>query len=242
MDKIIDEPNPALEFSINTNGGVSDSRIRKYVEKAKQIEKLIRLNRVYTSVDTHGAQAEYIRHGLDYDKWLTNIDYMMTELPHTKFTIMCTANIFSVTNFKRLLEDVYDLKIKHFNKHRKVAITLDTSILRWPGHQRANILPPEYADMMQPALDYMRAHEEGSEEHGIPHYQGFFDFEIAKLERFIEFIKAPKHETEYYDLDTTRKDFVKFVDEHDRRRGTDFKATFPELLDFYNMCKELDND
>ena len=203
---------------------------------------MIRMNRVYTSVDTHGAPAEYIRHGLNYDDWYNNIDRMMTELPRTKFTVMCTANIFSVTNFKRLLEDIYHLKVKHFNKHRKVAITLDTSILRWPGHQRANILPPEYADMMQPALDYMREHEEGNADNKIPHYKGFFDFEIAKLERFVEFIKAPKHQDEHFDLDTTRKDFYKFVDEHDRRRGTDFKETFPELVDFYNMCKELDND
>ena len=242
MDKIIEDPNPALEFSINTNGGVSDNRIRKYVEKAKQIENLIRLNRVYTSVDTHGAPAEYTRHGLDYDQWFKNIDYMMGELPRTKFTIMCTANIFSVTNFKRLLEDIYYLKVKHYNKHRKVAITLDTSILRWPGHQRANILPPDFADLMQPAIDYMKAHEEGNKDNNIPHYKGFFDFEIAKLERFIEFIKSPKHEDEHYDLETTRKDFYHFVNEHDRRRGTDFKSTFPELLGFYEMCKELAND
>jgi hypothetical protein len=36
-----------------------------------------------------------------------------------------------------------------------------------------------------------------------------------------------------------RKDFVSFVDEHDKRRGTNFLATFPEMEEFYRMCKEL---
>ena len=30
-----------------------------------------------------------------------------------------------------------------------------------------------------------------------------------------------------------RRNFKKFVDEHDRRRGTDFVKTFPELEEFY---------
>ena len=34
-----------------------------------------------------------------------------------------------------------------------------------------------------------------------------------------------------------RADFKRFVDEHDLRRGTNFKQTFPELEEFYNMCK-----
>jgi hypothetical protein len=33
-----------------------------------------------------------------------------------------------------------------------------------------------------------------------------------------------------------RKDFHTFFTEHDRRRGTDFLKTFPELEEFYNFC------
>jgi hypothetical protein len=34
-----------------------------------------------------------------------------------------------------------------------------------------------------------------------------------------------------------RNDFAIFVDEHDRRRGTNFLETFPELKEFYELCK-----
>lgn len=237
MDRMVENPKPSLEFSINTNACVSDSRISKYIEKAKLLEGKIRLNRVYTSVDTHGEQAEYIRNGLNYQQWYSNVDRILTELPKTKVTVMCTANLMSVTNFTQMLRDIYFLKVKHYNNSRKVAITIDISILRWPGHQRANILPPEYADMMLPALEFMKAHEEGNKENNIPHYKGFFDFEIAKLERFIEFIRSPINPAEKVNISVARADFYKFVNEHDRRRNTDFLQTFPQLTDFYQMCK-----
>lgn len=237
LDYLIEKPNPELEFSVNTNGCVPRRKIERFVEKMKEVEKGCRLTRIYTSVDGHGEQAEYGRHGLDYDEWLENIDYMMTEMPKTKFTIMCTTNIFSITSFEKLLEDIYMLKVKHHSPERLVAITLDTCILRWPGHQRANILPPEYASYMADALKYMKDHEEGNKANNIPHYKGFFDFEIAKLERFIEFMSNPINSGERINLTYARSDFYKFVNEHDRRRGTNFLATFPELTDFYNICK-----
>ena len=36
-----------------------------------------------------------------------------------------------------------------------------------------------------------------------------------------------------------RRDFKIFVDEHDRRRGTNFLETFPELTEFYNHCSSI---
>ena len=39
-------------------------------------------------------------------------------------------------------------------------------------------------------------------------------------------------------LERNRKDFVKFVDEHDKRRGTDFLSAFPEFSDFYQKYKK----
>ena len=44
-----------------------------------------------------------------------------------------------------------------------------------------------------------------------------------------------------YDEKTTnihRSDFVNFVDEYDKRRGTDFKSTFTELNNYYRLCQK----
>jgi hypothetical protein len=36
---------------------------------------------------------------------------------------------------------------------------------------------------------------------------------------------------------TILSDFYKFVTEYDRRKNTNFDATFPELIEFKNYCK-----
>jgi hypothetical protein len=36
-----------------------------------------------------------------------------------------------------------------------------------------------------------------------------------------------------FDVDTNRRDFVKFVDQYDKRRNLNFLETFPELKEFY---------
>jgi len=246
LDYINDNPNKSLELNINTNACVDDDLIDKFISKMRRItvdKKKIGDTRVYTSVDTWGKQAEYIRHGLDYDLWLKNLDKMMTELPQTIFTIMCTSNIFSLFNMERLLKDVYDLKIKHYSEDRKVPLTIDISILRYPAHQRADIITPEYWNSLDSALAYMKENEEGQQDaewNWIKEpYKGFFDFEISKLERFIEFIKnGATNEASNLEIQSLRRDFYAFVEEHDRRRRTDMLEVFPELESFYNQCKK----
>ena len=34
-----------------------------------------------------------------------------------------------------------------------------------------------------------------------------------------------------------KRQFVEYVTEYDKRRGTDFKKTFPQLIDFYDKYK-----
>lgn len=241
LDYINENPNKTLEFSVNTNACVADDKIKLFVEKMRRItvdKKKIGSTRVYTSVDAHGKQAEYIRHGLDYDLWLKNLDYMLTELPETTFTVMCTSNIFSLFTMEKMLADIYALKKKHYSERRKVAITVDISILRFPAHQRADIITDDYWNSLDSALKYMKEHEEGNKEFNIPHYAGFFDFEIAKLERFIEFMKnGDKNEDMGLSIDSLRHDFYAFVEEHDRRRKTNLLEAFPELENFYKTCE-----
>jgi hypothetical protein len=39
-----------------------------------------------------------------------------------------------------------------------------------------------------------------------------------------------------------KADFYRFFNEHDRRRGTDFLKTFPEMKDWWEECKYLSNN
>jgi hypothetical protein len=72
-------------------------------------------------------------------------------------------------------------------------------------------------------------------------YNGFWPHEIEKLKR-IYWVTSNETNKQLDSqgsekLARLRRDFAAFVDEHDRRRGTDFAATFPELVEFYHMCR-----
>ncbi len=70
------------------------------------------------------------------------------------------------------------------------------------------------------------------------HAAGFNFEEIHKVERVKNtFEESLSKNTPHKEV--LRKDFVIFVDEHDRRRDTNFLETFPEMTNFYNFCKSL---
>ena len=76
---------------------------------------------------------------------------------------------------------------------RRVSTAITMAILRHPHHLNAQILPKEdyYWNFLQDARDYMASKEEGK--HGNKHYQGFFDWELDTMDRFIDYTK--KHPT-----------------------------------------------
>ena len=62
---------------------------------------------------------------------------------------------------------------------------------------------------------------------------GFWDFETSKLVRIFYMVEA---KPENRGCMVSRKDFSKFVDQHDERYGTNFIEVFPELSGWWNDC------
>jgi hypothetical protein len=146
---------------------------------------------------------------------------------------MSTYNALSVTTYKQFLEDVVRLKKKYYmpEYHTAAPINVDIPYLRWPNHQNVFILPQDFAPLIKEQVDFMVANTETAENRMMP----FTETETERMKRIYEmFING-----ETTNQHINRKNFKTFVDEHDRRRGTDFLGTFPEMTEFYNDCKNL---
>ena len=78
FDYILNEPNPnrELKLGINSNLGVPDKLIDRMIEKIQKLEDENRVKEIiiFTSVDTWGAQAEYTRNGLVFNKFWDNVE------------------------------------------------------------------------------------------------------------------------------------------------------------------------
>ena len=64
-------------------------------------------------------------------------------------------------------------------------------------------------------------------------FKGFKDYEIARLDRDIAWMRSGQGQ----DHSQHKADFYKFFKEHDSRRGTNFVATFPEMVSWWTECE-----
>ncbi len=239
LDYIINEPNPnkKLRLAINSNLGIPDKLVDRLIEKIQAIEEkeLVEEFIIFTSVDGFGAQAEYIRNGLNWEQFDKNVNKILASCKRVSITVMSTFNALSVPSYKELIDYIYDLKMKYTSSDRywNSAVFLDTSYLRYPKHQTVKVLPEEWAIKIKDAarhMDYL----------GIPKFEhvhvGYSDVEIQKVKRTYDWMLTDRNEEE---LLKQRRDFGVFFKEHDRRRETNFKEVYPELADFYEHTQTI---
>jgi len=241
LDYILEhkEPNKNLSLAINSNLGVPDELIDKLIEKLKRIEDEDRVREliIFTSVDTWGEQAEYIRNGLDFNKFWNNMEKILSSLDRVVITIMSTYNALSVPKYHKLIDGIYDLKRTYASDDRywNSALFLDSSYLRYPQHQTVQVLPNKWTKNIFEQAQL-------ADFYAVPNFDkqhfGYSDIEIQKLKRIWDWRIATWDEKEVQ-VRQQRYNFGKMFKEHDIRRGTDFCKTFPELADFYNECLEI---
>jgi organic radical activating enzyme len=238
LDYIIENPNPNLEFSINSNMNPPEKVFDTFLEKIKIIinEKKVKRFKIFTSAEAHGKQSEYIRYGMNYDMWLKNIHRMYKEIPNIEFTVMSTYNIFSLTSYIPFLKDVLEIK-REYGRHDddRNPMLLDVPYLRYPDHQAIFIMDPSWLQMIYDHVTFIYQNLEYKNWYGTAN-RGFYEHEADKLKRIYN---IAKNFTENELTNTHRKNFTIFVDEHDRRRGTNFTQTFPELVSVYERWKKL---
>jgi hypothetical protein len=227
LDDLSVNPKPNLEININSNLGVKPVLMERLVTKVNALlaEGKIKHFKLFTSIDTWGAPAEYLRTGLDLTVWEKNLDTYLTKTKQP-ITFMCTFNILTVTNFSSLLVKILEWR-KKYNSwfSRKQRIRFDTPYLKEPLQYDMNLLPKDkFIPYMEIALEYM-------------HRNKFSELEREKFSRVVEYMRNTNYEDTK--IIEGRRDFYNWFTEYDRRRNTDFVKTFPELEQFYIDCKAL---
>jgi organic radical activating enzyme len=236
LEDLDKNPKPNLEININSNFGVKPILIERLVERVNKLleEKKIKNFKVFTSLDTWGPPAEYIRTGLDLEVWEKNFHTYLskTTLP---LTFMITFNILTVTNFISLLAKILEWRksypLKDTGNELRHRIRFDTPYLKEPLQYDMNILPKEqFMPFMHTHLNFIRKNIDDNSS------SKFTILEYEKFKRVVGYMATTKYSAEK--LKEGRKDFYNWFTEYDRRRGTDFLTTFPDLASFYNSCKD----
>lgn len=235
IDFLCENPAPHMSLAINSNFGVAERFFEHFLRATKRLHKGVNVKdfQAFTSVDTHGAHAEFLRVGLKYDLWKSRVRSFLRETPWN-LTFMVTFNALSVPRFLDLLKDILQINQEHltFNEHgQKTKRTLlDTSYMANPEHTSLAILTPEWIDKIGEIVNFMT--ENSAEKIGPA---GFLEYEIHKLKR-IEAI-AKSHSVSNDHLKQTRALFAKFIEQYEEREKKCFTEIFPEMRDFMSECQ-----
>jgi hypothetical protein len=177
---------------------------------------------IYTSQESTGVQAEYIRDGLDYTAWLINVQRLLDSTHIRAVHCMATINALCLESLPRLLETLVTLK-KQYGRER---LSFTLNILRFPSFQSALVLPDHLKYKFKRELELWMQQHRGADylhEHEFNHLQRLIDY--------LDVVKTPHSEA--FELDKLRNDFREFYIQYDQRRDKNFSNTFPVLDHWY---------
>jgi hypothetical protein len=206
-------------LAINSNLGLDRLRLLEFIERVQDLPHL----EIYTSMESVGGQAEYIRDGLDYDLWMHNVQELLEHDSIKTVHCMATINALCLVGLPDLLTQLVNLK-RVYGRDR-VSFTLN--ILRFPSFQSPLVLPDYLRRTFELNLTkWLRDHvcNPLMHEHELNHLRRLIDY--------LDVVKTPHSEA--FELPKLHNDFGQFFAQYDARRGKDFTETFPLLADWYN--------
>ena len=233
FDYVLDNPKPDLHLNVTSNFSVDEKSWQRYLGYVKQLCKGEQIEHFmqYVSLDSFGEQAEYIRHGLDFDLLWDRVNQFLTEIPgRNSITFIVTMNNLSVTGLPHLFAGILGLRKLYSKTYQRV--WFDTPVLRTPTWQSLQLLPESYVDELEQLWAWMIRQIETEN----TRFQGFKDYEISRLDRDIAWMRDGQQLDKSY-VNQQKADFYRFFKEHDRRRGTDFSKTFPEMSSWWAECE-----
>lgn len=219
---ILLNPQHDLEIAINTNLCVTDDLTDKLIEYIIRLSHVVKKIDIYTSLESTSTQAEYARDGLNYDKWLKNINRLLSETNVT-VAVMTTINILSLPSFSNFIDVIMQLR-KAYNKSFEYnRIPISINYLRWPPHLQCTLLDKETRKVFANQIEEFC---EGWLKYNSPEkYARMYLEEFDQIKRFCDYLKSTSPALEH------RADFVRYIQTYDKRRGKNFIETFPEYKD-----------
>lgn len=224
-DTIKEQKLSHLRFAVNSNLGMKRDILDQLVDftKASKIKEFD----LYTSNEAYGAQAEYIRDGLNYQEWRDNLVYFIENAKFRSVVIMMTITSLSLFSITEFLDDMIVLKKKY--GHNKPIV--DLNILRWPSFMSPVAFPDHIKKHCRDNLATWFA----KNKHDLMDGEGA---QIQRLIDYIDVVEQPHRRTS--EESTLHNDIKSFYQQYDLRRNKDLKSVFPSILTDWLDTIEVD--
>ncbi len=170
------------------------------------------------SQDSVGERAEYIRSGLNWRQFDSNLQVLLETFPNLEIQLAPTMSALNVTSILDLLKYSHGLIRAHGER-----IVMRPSIVNWPSFQAPTLLPKSYSSYLAEAVNYLEKKSLWPN--------------MASWLREIEF--AITNHVDSDERNALRAKFFQWFSEFDLRRKRSFMETFPEMEAFWRVCEDV---
>lgn len=208
MEFLNSHDNPNLEFNVVSNLNIKHDKFKSNIMEIKKLVAARKIKRfdLTVSIDCFGKEQEYVRYGLDLELWKKNFEFLVNE----KWIVLNVNQTISGLTIKTMLP-----LINYINLHRGV---------RRIGHYFSSVVHTH--KFLEPGI------------FGKDFFKEDFDEILTAMNSDTDWNEKYKSYMSgiYLQLNSVDRDQEKinqlgiFLNEIDRRRGLDWKQTFPWLV------------
>ena len=205
------KPNPKLELNVFSNCNVPDRYWNEYTGRIQQLQESghIRIFDLTASIDCWGPQSSYVRSGLNLDKFESRMAWAVTQ-PWIRLNINQTITAMTIKTMPDLVE-----KINKYSEHNQIGhyfqFYTGPQMFQHPKNfgwsEWENDFDRLFNTMREDNWDQQQARQR-----------------MAGLKQQLQQVKEPNIE-EIRKLQT-------YLNELDRRRGTDWRELFPFIAEY----------
>ena len=209
-----------VEFAMNSNLGQKPELFEELLKSTHNFKKF----HIYTSCESTGLQAEYIRDGLNWEGWLKNMDRLLSEGNLTSLNCMMTINATCLFSLPEFMDEMLKLKMKY----KTQSPVCSFNILRFPSFQSIVTLPMEFR------LERADAIEKWIDDNWNKGENGFIEWERDSMLRLVTYLREVEEGHRHTSSKESReRDFKSFYTQYDIRRNKNFVETFPTLKEWF---------
>lgn len=216
--KLLDEcEGTQFDFAVNTNLVMDQTKLYQLIDSSKKFKKFD----LYTSGEGYGAHGEFIRSGLNYALWRSNLQQFAKEGNYRMIHVMMTISALSIWTITDFMTDMLELR-KQFNGHQ---FHMSLNLVRFPSFQNLNVLP-----------DNLKKIEADKIELWLNTAVGLSQSENNQIMRVIEYLRNVDRSQEDTDSQKNKESDLKiFTNEYASRKNIELSTVFPEkFMNWFN--------
>jgi organic radical activating enzyme len=210
---------PNLTLCFFSNLTVDHERVKNWVKRLDRLVKEKRLDKlqIVGSLDSWGAEAEYVRNGLDLKLFQKNFEYILNE-SNTLQNINSALTVTAVPGMPELVKNINQwskIRPVYWSMMKASTYNYGPRPYLYPG-----IFGRKVNDIgLKEAIDLFDINSQGHVDSVKANYKNYMNGIINEFEN---------REPDPF----RQKQFKIYLAELDRRRGTDYKKTFPTIAEW----------